>query len=109
MDRTGGMGADLESEPSPDDPLHDPGLREPRLGLARTALGIRTTRSLRRLQSSTTTARASGFRATMSAVSLAGYSPIRRPMISFMISDVPPPMGPRRASRSARSTSYSRM
>ena len=39
----------------------------------------------------------------------AGYKPSCLPMISFMISSVPPPIGPRRASRSARSTSYSRM
>ena len=32
-----------------------------------------------------------------------------RPRISFMISSVPPPIGPRRASRSARSIPYSRM
>ena len=42
----------------------------------------------------------------------AGAAPQRprpRPRISFMISSVPPPIGPRRASRRARSTSYSRM
>lgn len=37
------------------------------------------------------------------------YSPICLPRISFMISSVPPPMGPRRASRRARSMPYSRM
>ncbi len=37
------------------------------------------------------------------------YSPIDLPMISFMISSVPPPIGPRRASRTARSMPYSRM
>ena len=37
------------------------------------------------------------------------YSPIVLPMISFMISSVPPPIGPRRASRTARSMPYSRM
>ena len=47
-------------------------------------------------------------RAAAAAADLA-YSPSCFPMISFMISSVPPPIGPRRASRSARSTSYSRM
>ncbi len=37
------------------------------------------------------------------------YSPINLPRISFMISSVPPPIGPRRASRTARSMPYSRM
>jgi integrase len=37
------------------------------------------------------------------------YSPIVLPTISFMISSVPPPIGPRRASRTARSMPYSRM
>jgi integrase len=37
------------------------------------------------------------------------YSPICLPRISFMISSVPPPIGPRRASRTARSIPYSRM
>ena len=37
------------------------------------------------------------------------YSPICLPRISFMISSVPPPIGPRRASRTARSMPYSRM
>jgi integrase len=37
------------------------------------------------------------------------YSPSCLPRISFMISSVPPPIGPRRASRTARSTPYSRM
>jgi integrase len=37
------------------------------------------------------------------------YSPISLPRISFMISSVPPPIGPRRASRTARSMPYSRM
>jgi integrase len=37
------------------------------------------------------------------------YSPSCLPRISFMISSVPPPIGPRRASRRARSTPYSRM
>jgi hypothetical protein len=37
------------------------------------------------------------------------HSPIDLPMISFMISSVPPPIGPRRASRTARSMPYSRM
>ena len=37
------------------------------------------------------------------------HSPIVLPMISFMISSVPPPIGPRRASRTARSMPYSRM
>ena len=37
------------------------------------------------------------------------YSPSWRPRISFMISSVPPPIGPSRASRSARSIPYSRM
>jgi hypothetical protein len=36
-------------------------------------------------------------------------SPICLPRISFMISSVPPPIGPRRASRTARSIPYSRM
>src|SRR4051794_2986266 len=38
-----------------------------------------------------------------------GHSPSCFPRISFMISSVPPPIGPRRASRTARSTPYSRM
>ena len=37
------------------------------------------------------------------------YNPIPLPRISFMISSVPPPIGPRRASRTARSMPYSRM
>ncbi len=37
------------------------------------------------------------------------HSPICLPRISFMISSVPPPIGPRRASRTARSIPYSRM
>jgi integrase len=37
------------------------------------------------------------------------YNPICLPRISFMISSVPPPIGPRRASRTARSIPYSRM
>jgi Phage integrase family len=37
------------------------------------------------------------------------YSPICLPRISFMISSLPPPIGPRRASRTARSIPYSRM
>jgi integrase len=37
------------------------------------------------------------------------YNPICLPRISFMISSVPPPIGPRRASRTARSMPYSRM
>jgi integrase len=37
------------------------------------------------------------------------YSPSCLPRISFMISSVPPPIGPRRASRTARSMPYSRM
>jgi hypothetical protein len=37
------------------------------------------------------------------------YNPINLPRISFMISSVPPPIGPRRASRTARSMPYSRM
>lgn len=37
------------------------------------------------------------------------HNPIDLPMISFMISSVPPPIGPRRASRTARSMPYSRM
>jgi len=37
------------------------------------------------------------------------YSPICLPRISFMISSVPPPIGPKRASRTARSMPYSRM
>jgi hypothetical protein len=37
------------------------------------------------------------------------YSPSCFPRISFMISSVPPPIGPRRVSRAARSTSYSFM
>jgi DNA-binding XRE family transcriptional regulator len=37
------------------------------------------------------------------------YNPSCLPRISFMISSVPPPMGPRRASRTARSMPYSRM
>jgi hypothetical protein len=37
------------------------------------------------------------------------YNPINFPRISFMISSVPPPIGPRRASRTARSMPYSRM
>jgi hypothetical protein len=37
------------------------------------------------------------------------YSPICLPRISFMISSVPPPIGPRRASRTARSIPYSRI
>ncbi len=37
------------------------------------------------------------------------YSPICLPRISFMISSVPPPIGPSRASRTARSIPYSRM
>jgi hypothetical protein len=37
------------------------------------------------------------------------YNPSCLPRISFITSSVPPPIGPRRASRSARSTPYSRM
>jgi integrase len=37
------------------------------------------------------------------------YNPINLPRISFITSSVPPPMGPRRASRTARSMPYSRM
>jgi integrase len=37
------------------------------------------------------------------------YSPICLPRISFITSSVPPPIGPRRASRTARSMPYSRM
>jgi hypothetical protein len=37
------------------------------------------------------------------------YNPIVLPRISFMTSSVPPPIGPRRASRTARSMPYSRM
>jgi hypothetical protein len=37
------------------------------------------------------------------------YNPNCLPRISFMISSVPPPIGPRRASRRARSMPYSRM
>jgi integrase len=37
------------------------------------------------------------------------YNPINLPRISFMTSSVPPPIGPRRASRTARSMPYSRM
>jgi integrase len=37
------------------------------------------------------------------------HSPIPLPMISFITSSVPPPIGPRRASRTARSMPYSRM
>ena len=37
------------------------------------------------------------------------YRPIDRPRISRMISSVPPPIGPRRASRAARSIPYSAM
>jgi integrase len=37
------------------------------------------------------------------------YNPSCLPRISFMISSVPPPIGPRRASRTARSMPYSRM
>jgi hypothetical protein len=37
------------------------------------------------------------------------HNPICLPRISFMISSVPPPIGPRRASRTARSMPYSRM
>jgi integrase len=37
------------------------------------------------------------------------YSPIPLPRISFITSSVPPPIGPRRASRRARSMPYSRM
>ena len=37
------------------------------------------------------------------------YSPINLPRISFITSSVPPPIGPRRASRTARSMPYSRM
>jgi integrase len=37
------------------------------------------------------------------------YNPISLPRISFMTSSVPPPIGPRRASRTARSMPYSRM
>ena len=37
------------------------------------------------------------------------YNPINLPRISFMTSSVPPPIGPRRASRTARSIPYSRM
>jgi hypothetical protein len=38
-----------------------------------------------------------------------GYSASTRPRISLMISSLPPPIGPRRASRAARSTQYSLM
>lgn len=37
------------------------------------------------------------------------HNPINLPRISFITSSVPPPIGPSRASRSERSTSYSRM
>ncbi len=37
------------------------------------------------------------------------YNPINLPRISFITSSVPPPIGPRRASRTARSIPYSRM
>ncbi len=37
------------------------------------------------------------------------YNPISLPRISFITSSVPPPIGPRRASRTARSMPYSRM
>ena len=37
------------------------------------------------------------------------YNPINFPRISFITSSVPPPIGPRRASRTARSMPYSRM
>ncbi len=37
------------------------------------------------------------------------YNPNCLPRISFMISSVPPPIGPRRASRTARSMPYSFM
>ena len=37
------------------------------------------------------------------------YNPIVLPRISFITSSVPPPIGPRRASRTARSIPYSRM
>jgi len=37
------------------------------------------------------------------------YSPSSFPKISFMISSVPPPIGPSRVSRTARSISYSFM
>ena len=37
------------------------------------------------------------------------YNPINLPRISFITSSVPPPIGPRRASRTARSMPYSRM
>jgi hypothetical protein len=37
------------------------------------------------------------------------YNPISLPRISFITSSVPPPIGPRRASRTARSIPYSRM
>jgi hypothetical protein len=41
-------------------------------------------------------------------VARAAYNPSCLPRISFMTSSVPPPMGPRRASRTARSMPYSR-
>jgi hypothetical protein len=37
------------------------------------------------------------------------HNPISLPRISFITSSVPPPIGPRRASRTARSMPYSRM
>jgi hypothetical protein len=37
------------------------------------------------------------------------YNPISLPRISFITSSVPPPIGPRRASRTARSMPYSFM
>ena len=43
------------------------------------------------------------------AAGAVGYRPSTRPRISRMISSLPPPIGPRRASRAARSTQYSRM
>jgi hypothetical protein len=47
--------------------------------------------------------------ATGEKAAIEPYNPISLPRISFMISSVPPPIGPRRASRTARSMPYSRM
>ncbi|MEX2448772.1 MAG: site-specific integrase [Solirubrobacterales bacterium] len=48
-----------------------------------------------------------GYRPEKAAIE--GYNPINLPRISFITSSVPPPIGPRRASRTARSMPYSRM
>jgi integrase len=57
-----------------------------------------------------TAGKLSGFpHASGEKAAIAPYNPINLPRISFITSSVPPPIGPRRASRTARSIPYSRM